>query len=102
RCSADQPMLLSFWPARVEIELLIMTLVVVEHYLEQPPGRVQVRLDQARDHVSVLDAFQVAIGRTGRRSAVSLVGLGEINPMRVFFLVTVDNGISLIVIALAN
>ena len=92
-------MLLGFRLGNVEIDLFVVGLVVVEDHFEHPGREGQVRLDETRGTVPVLDAFQVAVGRA---HAVALVGLASIHIVGVLCCVFVDDGVALVVVALAD
>src|ERR671916_2669473 len=99
-------MLLRFGQGRIGVEFLVVALVVVEDRLEQPAlvgqlgrvGRAPARV-AIRRPVTVPDALQVAVGRA---RAVALVGLREIDVLVVLRRVLVDDGVALVVVALAD
>lgn len=103
----DEPMLVSLRSGRIESDLFVVAFVVVEDDFEHPcvgrkPGRVDdlpggcVAVGRA---VAVLDALQVAIGRP---HAVALVGLAAIDVIVALCRILVDDGIALVVVALAD
>lgn len=63
----------------------------------RPSGLRQHR--QVRLAVAVACSFQVAIGSPGLNRPVPFIGLGEIEVVRMFFIVSIDDNIALVVIA---
>ena len=93
-------MLLGLRPGRVEIDVLVVALVVVEDHFEHPGRLGQVRPgSRSRDAIPVLDALQIAVGRA---HAVALVGLAAIYVVVVLCRVLVDDGVALVVVARAD
>src|SRR5437667_12839428 len=89
-------MLVGGW---VGIYFFVVALVVIEDDFEHPGRLAQVRLDETRDAIPVLDALQIAVGRA---HAVALVGLAAIDVILVFCRVLVDDGVALVVVARAD
>ena len=76
-----------------------MPFLIVEDHLEQPLSECQIVLNKLRDAVPVFDALEVAIGRP---HTISLVGLASIDVFIILRCVFVDDGVALVVVALAD
>src|SRR5262249_51975768 len=85
-----------------------IVLTVVEDNLEKPcggqwGGRSVLGKNRVIGRaIAVLDALQVAVSGARRRRTVCVVGLGEVDGVRVFLLVAVYNDVAFIVIAFAD
>ena len=86
----------------VRRQLLVVALAVVEDHLEEPVERVQVRLDETRDRVSVPHPLQVAVRGPARVGAIALVRVGFAHAGRVLGGVLVDGGIAVTVVGLRD
>jgi hypothetical protein len=79
-----------------------MTFAVIEDDFKEPLSLCKVRLDQMRSPVAVFNALQIAIGRAVLNGPIAFVRLREINIVRIFRRVFVDDGVAFVVPALAD
>src|SRR4051794_33954547 len=82
-----------------EWNLLVVAFVVVEHDLEEPRRGGEIRLNEPRDAIAVLDALQIPVSRA---VAVALIGQCPVDPGIVLRRVLVDNRVALVVVARAD
>src|SRR5262245_14835007 len=102
---SDKPMLVRLGELWVEIDLLVMLRAVVEHYFEHPglaDNLIRVvsfpRIGGAVGlTVTIFDALDVAIRRTGYISAITFIGLRLINAVIIFCCVSIDDRIAFVV-----
>src|SRR5437588_6581531 len=80
---------------------------VIEDQLETPVAwqcnrRFGIQIREIGCAVPIKEMFEIAVGGTGRVRSIVLVGLGEINSIRIFQFVLINNHVALVVIALAD
>ncbi len=99
RTGPHPPVLLVRRPVRIRRHLLQVALVVVEHHLEQPVGRGDLGPHRPGGRVAVPDPGEVAVGAA---RAVALARPRGVDVAVVLGHVLVDDGVALVVVALAD
>src|SRR5215208_2227295 len=79
-----------------------MSLAVVENYLEEPAHRGELGFDQAGWSVTVFDPLEATVPRAAVVRPICLVRLEQANARRVFGHIFVEDGVALVVVALAD
>ena len=90
------------------VSILVTPLSVVEDDFEEPLGRLSPglpcseRMIHVGPGVPVTDAFEIPVRLAAFRGAIALMGLRQIDSIIALFLVGIQDGVALVVIALAD
>src|SRR5258706_182701 len=75
---------------------------IIENHLKHPLHLREIWLNQPGNAVAIFNTLEIAIGRPTWSGAIFFLNLGEIDILRIFCFIFVDDGIASIVVTFAD